>query len=78
MTDSQFGALCERLDGVKENTALALKLLNGNGEPEKGLMFRMAGIEKRFRRVDWLLKAAFVAIAGGVCTFLAELFLRPR
>ena len=58
----------ERIKEIHTTVHEMKVLLTGNGEPQKGILFRLVLVEnwKRFwSKAGWLLTAGFLAAAGG-------------
>lgn len=54
----------EKLDRIDEKATLACRLLNGNGNPEQGIVLRLDRIEQvqaRRNKWSWLIASTVVA-----------------
>jgi hypothetical protein len=63
----------KELHAIAEDVRLILKLLNGNGDPSKGLIVRVDRLEQDHQRQRWLSKSAIGACITGIIAMVVHM-----
>lgn len=63
-----------KLHDIAEDVKTVLKILNGNGDPSKGLVVRVDRLEQSESRRNWLSRSAIGACIVGIITMIVRLF----
>lgn len=58
-----------KLDEIHAEIKDIKRILLGNGQPEKGVVFRLAQLEGKAKRATWIITTALAAIATAAAEF---------
>jgi hypothetical protein len=72
MLQVRLARIEEKIDGLVENAKNTRKILDGNGDPEKGLSNRVVKLESNNRIILWVLSLVATGIIGYIVVALMD------
>lgn len=66
-----YDEVLAKIEGVSEQVKYVRHLLEGNGDPGKGMIVRVDRLEQREEGRTWHLRALWVAVLGALAKWLA-------